>query len=194
MKFFSAFLIQHGPVETAAQVIGFFAMTLLVASFQQKTRTRILGVQMVSGTLWTLHYALLGAYTGMALNFVGVVRCFVYANRKDGNRLDKNYVPVVFLVISIATGLLAWTSPASLLPMASLSLTSFTYWSKNPTVLRVTSYPNCICWLIFNILSGSYAGVATEVFNLVSVTVGILRHDVFKKEKKPVALAEETPA
>lgn len=194
MNFISAFITEHGPVETAAQVIGFVAMTLLVASFQQKTRNRILGVQMVSGTLWTVHYALLGAYTGMALNFVGVVRCFVYANRKDGNRFDNNYIPGIFMVVSVAVGLLSWTGPASLLPMASLSFTSFAYWSKNPTVLRVLSYPNCICWLLFNIISGSYAGIATEVFNLISVTVGILRHDVFKKKVVPVPLAEDTPA
>ena len=189
MDFVKGFPAGTGTKEIIAQVIGFVAMTIFVFSFQQKTRKGILMLQLVSEIFWVLHYGLIGAYTGMALNILGVVRCYVYASRETKKWADKKYIPALFFAASIVTGILSWESAASLLPMAAVCMTSFVLWSKKADVVRALSYPGCVCWLIFNFISGSYAGVLTELFNLGSITVGILRFDIGKNKKQPVQAA-----
>ena len=51
-----------------AQAVGFVGMTLAFISFQQNKRERITFLQMLSSMVWTLHFGLLGAYSGMAMN------------------------------------------------------------------------------------------------------------------------------
>lgn len=173
-----------GARDIAAQLVGFVAMALLVSSFQMKTRTGILKVQLVSESLWVLHYFLLGAYTGMALNVVAAVRCYVYGQRETKKWADKDIVPVVFFIIAVLTCVFSWSGPVSLLPTASICINTFVLWSKKPRFIRIFSIPGCVCWLIFNYISGSYAGVLTEILDLVSIATAILRYDVLKKSKK----------
>ena len=189
MDFIKGFSAGTGTKEIVAQVIGFVAMTIFVFSFQQKTRKGILLVQLIAEIFWVMHYGMIGAYTGMALNMLGVVRCYVYANRETKKWADKPFIPAVFFFLAIATGIVSWESAASLLPMAAVCITSFVLWFKKPGVVRALSYPGCICWLIFNFISGSYAGVLTELFNIGSITVGILRFDIGKNKKQPVQAA-----
>ena len=180
------------PREIAAQAVGFAAMVLLVSSFQMKTRQKILAFQLVSESLWVTHYALLGAYTGMALNIVAAVRCWVYAKRETKKWADKPLIPAAFFAAAIVVALLSWTGPASLLPMTSVCITSFAAWSKRPVIIRVFSIPGCVCWFVFNLLSGSYAGVLTEILNITSILTGIVRIDILHKgTSRPVPPAEE---
>ena len=189
MNFIKEFFSGMGIKGIAAQAIGFVAMALLVYSFQKNTQKGILKLQMASESLWVVHYLLIGAYTGMALNFVGVARCYVYANRETKKWAGKSCVPVLFFVISVAACALTWNGPASLLPMTSVCLSSFVLWSKNPRIIRFFSVPSCACWLIFNIISGSYAGVLTEILNIASIAVGIARYDIGKHKKQQPELA-----
>lgn len=185
LDFLRVFLAGAGAKEVFAQMIGFVAMTLIVLSFQQKSRKGILMMQLVAEVFWVLHFGLIAAYTGMALNMLGVVRCYVYANRETKKWANNNAIPFIFFALSIVVGILSWKNMYSLLPMAAVCITSFVLWSKKPHIIRYFSYPGCICWLIFNVVSRSYAGIATEVFNLSSITVGIIRFDIGKKNRQP---------
>ena len=187
MDFIKNFSSGTGLKEIVAQIIGFVAMAIFVFSFQQKTRKGILMLQMISEAFWVLHYGMIGAYTGMALNMLGVIRCYVYASRETKKWADKDFIPVIFFLLSIATGVITWGGPASLLPMSAVCITSFVLWSNKPNIIRYFSYPGCACWLVFNFISGSYAGVLTEMFNLGSITVGIFRFDIRKNKKQPSA-------
>lgn len=189
MNFTKEFFMAMDAQEIAAQAVGFVAMLLLIVSYQQKTRKGILSVQLIAALLWFCHYGLIGAYTGMALNILGALRCFVYANREIKKWASHAAVPFIFFTLAVVTAGVTWSGPASLLPMAAICITSFVLWSKNPGVIRAFSYPGSVCWLIFNVLSGSYPGVATEIFTLVSITVGILRFDIGKKKKQPIETA-----
>jgi hypothetical protein len=183
-----------GARGIAAQAVGFVAMALLVSSFQMKTRRGILKVQLVSECFWVLHYFLLGAYTGMALNVVAAARCYVYGQRETKKWADKNFVPVVFFIFAVFTCAFTWSGPVSLLPTASICLNSFVLWSKKPRFIRFFSAPGCACWLVFNYLSGSYAGVLTEILDLVSIAAAILRYDVLKRGKKAGELDASLPS
>ena len=73
-------------VDVITQAIGFGGAAFNFLSFQQNKRSRIIGFQIVAALLFITHYILLGitngadAFTGAALNFIGLSRSIVFIN------------------------------------------------------------------------------------------------------------------
>ncbi|MBE6782890.1 MAG: YgjV family protein [Ruminococcaceae bacterium] len=168
---------------TIGQIIGFIAMAIIVISYQQKSHKHILTFQMVSGLLFTVHYILLGAYTGAIMNLLGAFRSLVYANR--GKKWASGVVwPIVFSIGFLISGIFTWNGIFSIFPMIAMLMSSVVLWIEQPKINRMFSLPTSTCWLIYNIKEMSIAGIVTEVFVLTSIIIGILRLDIKRKEKK----------
>jgi hypothetical protein len=56
-------------------------------------------------------------------------------------------------------------------------------WQKNPRMIRLLSLLSPPLWLIYNVLSGSYPGILSEIFLLTSTLIGIYRFDIRKKKR-----------
>ncbi len=168
-------------LETIGQVVGFIAMAIIVISYQQKTHKNILVFQMVSGLLFTAHYILIGAYTGAIMNLVGAFRSLVYSNRNK-KWASSIIWPILFSIGFLISGILTWENAFSVLPLIAMLMSSVVLWIEKPKINRIFSLPTSTCWLIYNIKTDSLAGIATEVFILTSIVIGIIRLDI-KKEK-----------
>ncbi len=169
-------------VETIGQIIGFVAMAIIVFSYQQKTHKNILAFQMVSGLLFTLHFLLIGAYTGCISNFIGALRSLIYANRGKNKFTDFKLWPVVFSVVFTVSGIMTWDNGFSVFPIIAMVVSSVVLWIDSPKINRALSMPTSACWLIYNIPNRSFAGIATEIFVLTSIVIGMLRLDRRKKQ------------
>lgn len=170
--------------EIIGHIIGFVAMTIIVISYQQKTHKNILLFQMVSGLLFTVHFLLLGAYTGAIMNLLGALRSLVYSNR--GKKFTSTIVwPILFTIGFAVSGILTWDGWISIVPLIAMIMSSIVLWIENPKINRALSIPTSACWLIYNIKipEPSYAGIATEIFVLSSIIIGIIRLDIKKKNK-----------
>ncbi len=175
-------------VDIITQAVGFCGAGMNFLSFQQNKRSRIIGFQIVAALLFILHYIMLGftkgadAYTGAALNFIGLTRSIVFINN------DKKWAksPVwlgVFIVVSAVAGILTWEDWYSFLPPMAMILTTVSYWMKSETKIRLITFPSSPCWLIFNIITGSVAGIVTECIVMSSLIIAIIRYDILKKGK-----------
>lgn len=170
-------------IETISQVIGFIGTIVSFIIFQQNKRSRIIGLQILSTSLFTVHYILLGAFTGAALNLIAVTRSIVFYNN------DKKWAKSpawlwFYIVVSVVASVLTWENWYSFLPAIALVLTTIANWMKSETKIRLISFPNSPCWLIYNAITGSVAGVVTECIVMTSLIIGIIRYDILKKEKK----------
>ena len=176
-------------IDIITQAIGFCGAGMNFLSFQQNKRSKIIGFQIGAALLFIIHYILLGftngadAFTGAALNFIGLTRSIVFINN------DKKWAksPVwlgVFIVVSAVAGILTWEAWYSFLPPMALILTTISYWMKNETKIRLITFPSSPCWLVFNIITGSFAGVVTECIVMSSIIIAIIRYDVLKKGGK----------
>jgi hypothetical protein len=54
---------------------------------------------------------------------------------------------------------------------------------KNPKHIRLLFLPVATGWLIYNIVTFSIAGVLTEIFDLASLLIALLRFDILGKQK-----------
>lgn len=169
--------------EIVGQIIGFIAMAIIVVSYQQKSHKNILTFQMVSGLLFTIHYLLLGAYTGAVMNLLGAFRSLIYSSR--GKKWASTILwPIVFSIAFLISGILTWDNSFSVFPLIAMLMSSVVLWIEQPRINRILSLPTSTCWLIYNIKTVSIPGIITEVFVLSSIVIGIIRLDIKKKDKK----------
>ncbi len=180
MDFIKNYFSGKDATFIVSQCIGFLAAAILLLSFQQKTHKKIVIMQACSGLLFAVQYFMLGAYEGMIGNLVGMTRSIAFSFRGKSKLVDTIACPIIFSLLAGAGGLLTYTSPASLLPMAAMMISSFVMWNPHTQQLRALTMPTSLMWLIYNVICSSYSGVVTEVFNLISIIIGLIR---FRKKK-----------
>lgn len=180
MNFIKNYFSEKDATFIVSQCIGFLAAAILLLSFQQKTHKKIVIMQACSGFLFAVQYFMLGAYEGMIGNLVGMTRSIAFSFRGKSKLVDSIVCPIIFSLLACTGGLLTYTSPASLLPMAAMMISSFVMWNPHTQQLRALTMPTSLMWLIYNVICNSYSGVVTEVFNLISIIIGLIR---FRKKK-----------
>lgn len=175
-------------IDIITQGIGFCGAAFNFLSFQQNKRSRIIGFQIVAALLFITHYIFLGftngadAFTGAALNFIGLSRSIVFINNHKKWAKSPLWL-VFFIIVSVIAGVLTWENWYSFMPPLAMILTTVSYWMKDETKIRLITFPSSPCWLIFNIITGSFAGIVTECVVMSSLIIAIIRYDVLKKEK-----------
>ncbi len=159
-----------------AQGIGLVAFAGAVFSFQKNSQKGILTFQLVSSSLFCLHFALLGAYVGALLNAIAALRAFVFS-QKDKNWAKSRFWLGFFTVLCVAAGLATWENWFSLLPIVGMVFTTVAFWIHDPALVRMVSFPSSPCWLIYNAVHRSWAGVMTESFVITSILVAMWRYE-----------------
>ncbi len=157
------------------QAFGIVGMIFGLWSFQPKQRINILKFQLVSNAFWVLHFGLLGATTGAALNAAGMARAYGFHKFAQQSKRPKWLLWTVLLLIT-ALGFTTWQGWYSLLPMFAMVIATVGLWQRNEQWLRFITFFASPLWITYNILSGSYAGVLTEVLIMCSIIIGLWRY------------------
>ena len=163
-------------VLVISQILGIIAFCLSVLTYQQNTHKKIVALQLIAGTCFTIHFYLLNATTGAILNAIGVLRSLVYIC-KDKKWASSDWWIVVFSLISTVACIYTWENWLSILPALGMIFTSIAFGINNPRKTRIFSSFSSPLWLIYNLASHSYGGVLTETFAILSIIVGMLRFD-----------------
>lgn len=164
------------------QAIGFIGFFLAVMTFQSDKHRSITLIKCASDAMFVIQFIMLGAYTGAIMNSIGCVRNIAYAQLVEKK---KSVIPAVLLfsVIIVIGGIVTWSGPISLLAIIGKLLSTLSYAFKNPKTVRRMTIPVCLVWGIYDGISGSPAGVLTEVFTLASIAVAYFRFERGKEEK-----------
>jgi len=160
--------------EIIAQIIGIIAVVFAILSFQAKTDRYLLIMQTGAAFLFCIHYGMLGAYTGMAMNSVSVVRNIVYYN-KDKKIFSGWLPPVFFASVMALFGIFTWQGWHSLLVIVGLIVNSIGMSLRSPQNIRKSVLISCPLVLVYNVFELSIGGIINESFSIVSAVVGILR-------------------
>jgi hypothetical protein len=162
-----------------AQFVGVIAVVISLTIFQLNKRQTMLKFGMTAAFLYSLHFFLLGAPTGAAMNLIGALRSFVYFRTKPSRK--NIWIPLVFLTIASIATLLTWQGPVSLLALAGSVLGGIAFWQKNPKLMRHIAILVPPLWFTYNAMVGSYPGMFIEVAMLISILVGRYRLDIGHK-------------
>lgn len=159
--------------EPIAQVLGIIAMAIAVSSFQFKKNKNLFIVQGISCCLFFIHYILLGAYTGAFLNLLALARSVCLSVKKLRNPIFEALIMIAFVVITVLT----YDGWLSLLVLAAMLIGTAVYWLNKAKLIRISQLAIISpCWLVYNIFNFSIGGIITEVFNIISTIVSMIRY------------------
>ena len=177
-------------MEAFAQILSIAGLACVVGSYQQKKKSALLAVQATGGALFGVHYLLLGAYAGFLLNIIAVTRALVFYKEDLPKQVGNIWVWIfhgLCLVAYILTFTVFDTEPSvknlflEILPAIGMVCLSISFNMTGAKEIRRLGTVSSVCWLIYNFAHLSIGGIACEAMCLVSIIVGILRHD--RKEK-----------
>ena len=176
-------------MEIFAQILSVIGMAVNIISFQQKSQKGVIICQFFGGTLFAISYFFLGAYTGALLNGIVVVRAIIFY-LKDKTHATLPVWFFSFVAVYIACYALSFTvfqkAPTTtnfiveILPVIGMTAHSYAYMRDTSAMYRRMSFIASPAWLVYNIVNFSIGGIVCEIISLVSIVIGLIRHDIKK--------------
>ena len=162
-------------MKTAGYIVGVIAVITFFISYQFSNKKKLLYVQTAGTALNCLHYFLLGAASGFAMNIVGIIRniLFYYFEKKG---ISVKWLPYALAVAMGVTSLFFWDGWYSCLIVVGLMLNTIFMGVFNSQNLRKSILLTCSMIALYNIIVGSYTGVITESISIISAIIGIIRY------------------
>lgn len=174
------------PIKIIAQAIGIVAMVFNILSYQGKKQKTVITLQLFGGLLFAVNFWMIGAKVGGILNVIAVIRALVFLF-KDKLKADSifwligfilSYIVVYILTFTtFGTELTPWNLIRELLPVIGMTALSVGFRLKNAANIRKCGLVSSPAWLIYNIAVGSWGAIICETLTLISIFVGMFRHD-----------------
>ncbi len=178
--------------EIIAQAIGIVAMALNILSFQQKVQRNIIIMQFFGASLFAVNMFMIGATVGGFLNLLGALRAIVFAN-KEKFRADKiiwvHFFNAMYLVSYIVTFAVFGKEPTFInfviefLPIIGMVASGIGFYLSEAKTVRKLGLVSSPSWLVYNIYNMAVGGIICEILAMVSIVIGMIRHDMKKQEK-----------
>ena len=162
-------------------IFGFLGIVSTVLIYQQKKRSGLLFMKLVSDVIWFLHYIFISAYAGAAVAVIGFLRELIFMNREKKWARSRLWL-VLFLLLAVGAGILTWSNVYSLLPCIASAVAVISFWIGNPRLSRVLSFPIAGLMLTYDISKLAYMAIVNEILTVISSIIGVVRHDI-KKNK-----------
>ncbi len=155
--------------ELFIQAIGFVGVALFIISYQIRSNRALFLCQLM------VQFFLMGAYTGALSLIVNIVRNILLLKADEwkwaGSKITLAGVIGLLAVITVYT----WAGWPSLLPFASVAVTSIGYWTRNAQKIRLTQLLGSPCTLLYDLIIHSWGGALSESITIISILVSIFR-------------------
>lgn len=159
----------------AGQLMGWVAALMTFLSYQCKEHKKLLIVQTLSSVSICISYLLLGAWSGMLLNIVCLIRNFIIY-RKDLKIFSYRFWPYVLSAVMAVAGFLSWQGPMSLLVIVALAVNTLFLSFPSVQNLRKSILITSTMVLLYNAYYTVWGGVANEMIAITSSAIGIYRY------------------
>jgi hypothetical protein len=159
------------------QGIGAVGLAFIVYSYASKTRNDILRHQIAGSGIYILHFALLSAWTGALMNVIVIFRNWVFIKKDTRSWAGHPGWILFFILLSIGSLYFSWEGWISLLPVIAVILGIIGRWHDSPAVLRIYGLIGAFLWVPYTIVVHSYSGIVTQIFIIIAIIIGMIRHD-----------------
>ena len=177
------------------QIVGLFAVVTFLLSYQQKKRSNIIALNVISRCLYILQYILLGAFSGAVLDILGAVSSVV-AGKKHTPFIKKHTKAILALITAcmIGAGVTIALINKSFLDLFSLTgvlLHTSAFWISSEKTIRRVSLLGSPFWFVYNLLSRAYGSAIGDVLTMCSIIIAMIRHKNSDNEKSSGAEKEK---
>jgi hypothetical protein len=156
-----------------ADVAGLVALGSSLVWPLLRRRRAILAVQVAGSLLFALHYLLLGAATGAAMNVLGALQGIALVVLIDRRRRIGAVAGSMAIGALVAS--LTWTGLPSLLSLAGQWTAAIGRLQLDTQRLRLWFLVSTVFWCAHNLMVGSAFGLASDMLALGALLLGLWR-------------------
>ena len=192
--------------DIIVQAIGFVAIAVNILAVQFNTHGLIMLFKSLGSFLVCIQYLLLGAFTGLVMDFIGVIRNFVFAYNVKKGKSNKWWI-VIFSILTAGLGIVTiiftwektlttlsrWSANATVLTVLAVFIsvisvtakliTTIGYGAKDPHKVRMINLPSFSLWIIYNVTVLSLAGAINDGMSIISILIAEYRFRKKPEEK-----------
>ena len=168
------------------QAIGFIGIGLNIVAVQFNKHWQIVLLKTLGSLMFVVQYILLKAYTGAAMDGIGVLRnvIFIFAVRKG----KPTYIWIIlFAALTVVLGAITFEGYISFLAIGAKLLSCIAYGINNPRTIRYLGLPTSMLWITYNSIHISISGVINEMLVTSSIIIAEIRYiNIAKKNKNNI--------
>ncbi len=174
-------------ISTIWQIIGFIALFFVFLAFKETDDRKLIIYLAIGSGIWWVHFWVLGLVAASAINFFDVLKnCIGLKYKKN------NYWVSFFVATYIAIWIMSYSYSGSLvsfLPTIASVLWAIAVFWFSGIPLRLIMMSTLFVWFTYNIIGGSYAGMASDIALIWASFYGIFKlkrstiHSLKKEEK-----------
>ena len=163
-----------------AQLFGLLGVVCYLLSFQQKRRSGILFVNIVSRVFYVLQYFLLRAFDGVAMDFLGLISslCAGIALRLSPKKRGLLFFAVNTAIVVV--GMLLYKDVFSLFAISATILETAALWLRREKLIRLLTLVSAPLWLIYNVSNLAFGSALGNALAMVSIVIALARFDLKK--------------
>lgn len=162
-------------------------------TYNVRKRKTILLFNMIAATSVLVGFALLGAYSGMAMSIITIIRTIIFLiddkmNGQSKEMMKKDWI--IFFIVStmcLVCAVFTYEKWWSMISIFATILYSYSVCQKNMFVYRVVGIPTSVAWIIYNAYVKSIVGVVLETALLFVEIIGVIRFRKETQRKRQVA-------
>lgn len=161
------------------QLIGAVAWVFLLFSYYRKNTNQILVFQIISTSLYCVHYYFLGAYSGMLMCACSAI--FDYGYYKSDK--DK-YIYIISIPVRVVCGAFSFKTWLDVLPIIASLIDGYML-TKEKKFVVIGAIVYYTLWVIYNISVSSYSGAILDgVLVLSNLSILLFNYNILNKKDK----------
>ena len=162
------------------QALGIVAIGLGFLTYQMKTREKLVFTQVMVACCFCLHYLMIGAVSGLALNIISVIRNSTYYFLGKKGPVDKKWA-ILFSVVTGIMGILSWQAWYSIFAVLGMVIHSYCISFSKPEYIRRSILVTSPLVLLYDVFVLSIGGMVYESVAIISSIIGELRNKKVKQ-------------
>lgn len=168
--------------ELIAQCVGALGVGVFLFCYHFKDMKNVLKVKLLVDVIWGVHYFLLGAYSGFAMNMICCVRELVFMNNDKGILKNKIWL-WIFVALNYVGAALTWKGFYSIMPAVVSTLATFSFWQKDVKHARKIGLANNALMFTYDAFVSSYMGMVGESLSFFSVLIAMYRNGAKRNQQ-----------
>jgi hypothetical protein len=156
------------------QSLAILFLLLFTISYHAKTRKTILSIQLVGIIVLMLHFFLLHAWSGFAMQTIHVIAIILFLFKEKNSWLKSKILLYCFFFIYLILTIITWQGYFSIFSFFGASLGTLGKWQTKPNAIRIILIFAGIFWIAYDLFVNSYGGIIAESILLISAIISLI--------------------
>jgi hypothetical protein len=165
-----------------ANIFGLIAVVLKVVEYQLDKRAIRIILALGGNVCWITYFFLKGMDASAISAIIAMSSNMVFLLREKHEFFNGGWWLAIFLVMTAVNCIIGYKTWIDIFAILAGLFGVVAYFVKNDKLYRILSFACMFAWLLNSIFYQAGIALVNDAFATISVTIAILRMDLFKKK------------